>query len=483
MLMNQNKTPLFDAMKDYHKKNIIPFDVPGHKHGKGLREFGEYFGDTVLQLDVNSMKQLDNLSNPTSVIREAQELAAEAYWADSAFFLVNGTTSGVQSMIMSVCSPGDKIILPRNAHKSAINALILSGAKPVYIQPEINNDLGIAMGVSLQSVENAIARNTDAKAVFLINPTYYGATSDIKEIAKLCHKHGIALLVDQAHGAHFRFSKQLPVDAMEVGADMCAVSLHKTGGSLTQSSILLLKEGLVDQHIVKSILNLSQTTSASYLLMVSLDIARKNLAVNGNEILTDVLELSRDARIRINNIDGLYAFGKELIGTPGVYNFDETKLGINVCGLGLTGFEVYDILRDEYDIQMELADAYNVLGIISVGDTEESLDALVKALEDISVKYRKGKITKQHVVLQNPHVIVSPRNAFYSRKKIVKLEDAEGEISGEYIMAYPPGIPIVAPGEKISKEMIAYVKFLKIQKSVLTDTEDPNVEKIKVLGS
>ncbi|EOD01708.1 aminotransferase class I/II-fold pyridoxal phosphate-dependent enzyme [Caldisalinibacter kiritimatiensis] len=483
MFANQNKTPLFDALKEYYKKQVIPFDVPGHKHGKGLKEFAEFVGDKVLEIDVNSMKCLDNISNPIGVIKEAEDLAAEAYWADHAFFIVNGTTAAVQGMIMSVCEPGDKIILPRNAHKSAINGLILSGAEPVYIQPEINYELGIAMGVSLEEVEKAIVRNSDAKAIFIINPTYYGATSDIKEIVKLAHQYGIAVIVDEAHGAHFSFHEELPPEAIELGADMCAVSLHKTGGSLTQSSLLLLKEGLIDPKKVKTVLNLTQTTSASYLLMSSIDVARKMLAVHGDKILTKVLKLSRYAREEINKIDGLYAFGKELIGSPGVFDFDETKLSINVSGLGLTGFEVYDILRDEYNIQMELGDVFNILAIISVGDTKESIDSLIESLKDISKKYKKQKITfNKGPILKNPEVIISPRDAFYSRKKVVKLEEAEGEISGESIMAYPPGIPIVTPGERISKEIIDYIKFLKNQHSLLQGTEDPYVENIKVLG-
>lgn len=482
-IIDQNRAPLFEAMKEYHKRNVVPFDVPGHKHGIGIREMTDYFGKTMLELDVNAMKCLDNICNPIGVIKEAEDLAAKAYGAEHAFFLVNGTTSGVQAMIMSVCEPGDKIILPRNAHKSAVTALILSGAVPIYIQPEVNEDLGIAMGVSVKEIEKTIEEYHDARAIFLINPTYYGATSDLKSIVRIAHENEMAVLVDEAHGAHMKFHDELPIEAIDAGADMCAVSTHKTGGSLTQSSLLLLREGLVDAKTVKTTLNLTQTTSASYLLMGSLDVARKQLATRGKEMLERVLELSRWARDEINKIEGLYAFGKELVGSPGVFNFDETKLGVNVRSLGITGFEAYDILRDEYNIQVELADMYNVLAIVSLGDTKESLTALVEALKDISIKHRENeeiKLTKG--ILKNPEVIVSPRDAYYSRKKIVRLEDAVGEVSGESIMAYPPGIPVVTPGERISKEMIEYVKALKEEKSLLQGTEDPYVEYIKVLG-
>ena len=481
--VDHNKAPLFEAMKTYQSKNVVPFDVPGHKHGVGIPEMVDCFGSTMLQLDVNAMKSLDNICNPIGVIKEAENLAADAYYADHGFFLVNGTTAGVQTMIMSVCQPGDKIILPRNAHKSAITALILSGAIPIYIQPEVNEELGIAMGISIESVERAVGRHPEAKAIFIVNPTYYGAITNVKAIVKIAHKYGMAVLVDEAHGAHMNFHPELPQDAIELGADLCAVSTHKTGGSLTQSSLLLLREGIVDVKTVRTTMNLTQTTSASYLLMASIDLARKQLATRGEEMLTEVLALSRWAREEINKIDGLYAFGKELVGTPGVYDFDETKLGVNVRNIGLTGFEVYDLLRDEYNIQAELGDMYNVLAIISLGDTMESLSALVSALKDIAVKYRKDeeiKLTKG--ILKNPDIIISPRDAYYSEKKIVRLEDAVGEISGESIMAYPPGIPVVTPGERISHEIIEYIKVLKEEESLLQGTEDPYVNYIKVLG-
>ncbi|SCX79029.1 aminotransferase class I/II-fold pyridoxal phosphate-dependent enzyme [Alkaliphilus peptidifermentans] len=481
--LNQNQTPLFTALKNYHERKVIPFDVPGHKHGKGLKEFTDFVGSTVMEIDVNAMKCLDNICNPIGVIKEAEELAAYAFGADHGFFLVNGTTSGVQAMIMSACQPGDKIILPRNAHKSAIAGIILSGAIPIYIQPEVNESLGIAMGVSVESIESTIGRHPDAKAIFIINPTYYGATSNIKEIVRIAHRNAMAVLVDEAHGAHIGFHHEFPMSAMELGADMSAVSLHKTGGSLTQSSLLLLREGIIDPFTVKKNLNLMQTTSGSYLLMASLDVARKQLVVDGEELLEEVLKLSREARRQINEIDGLYAFGKELIGTPGVHDFDESKLSVDVRKLGLTGFEVYDLLRDQYNIQVELADYYNIMAIVSLGDTEEALNALVNALADIAMKHRRNEELKViHNILKNPDLIVSPRDAYYSSKRVIKLEDAEGEISGESIMAYPPGIPVVSPGERITKEMIEHILMLKEEETLVQGTEDPYTDYVRVLG-
>ncbi len=480
--VDHNRTPLFDAVKKYVDDKVIPFHVPGHKQGRGIEEFREYVGSRILQMDANGMEDLDYLTNPTGVIFEAERLMANAFKAENAFFLVNGTTSGIHAMIGSACNPGDQIIIPRNAHKSTIGAVILSGAIPVYIQPEIDKKLGIAMGLSVGEVKKTIKEHPHAKAVFVINPTYYGAVSDIKSIVRMAHRSNMAVLVDEAHGAHLSFHDDFPLTAMEVGADMSAVSVHKTSGSLTQSSVLLQRSDIIHYDKVRQVLNLTYTTSASYLLMCSLDVARKQLALNGNEMLDRNLWLVRKTRDRINEIPGLYAFGKELSGSPGCYDFDETKLGINVRGLGMTGYRMERILRKEYNIQIELADLYNILAVTSIGDTEESLDALVNALDDIASRCEITEFNDNVYVPENPKMIVSPRDAFYSSKKEVALEEAEGEIAGEMVMAYPPGIPVISLGERITRDIIDYIKILKEQKCELQGTADPYVNVIRVLG-
>lgn len=480
--LDQNRTPLFDAVKKYVEDKVIQFHVPGHKQGRGIKELADYIGERALQMDANGMEDLDFANNPRGVIREAEELMAQAFGAQNAYFLVNGTTAGVQAMIMSACDPGDKILIPRNAHKSTIGGIILSGAMPVYIQPEINERLGIAMGVTVESVKKAIKEHPHAKAIFLINPTYYGAASDLKSIVRIAHRHDMAVLVDEAHGAHMSFHDDFPLTAMEVGADMSAASLHKTSGSMTQSSVLLLRGNIIAPEKVKQVLDLMRTTSSSYLLMCSLDIARKQLATVGSDMLERTLQLARWAREEINKIDGLYACGKELIGTPGCYDFDETKLSVNVRGLGYTGYQMEAKLRKEYNIQVELSDLYNILAILSIGDRKEDLEALVKALKDISSKTEKVDYKSSVVIPHNPKMIVSPRDAFYSPKKAVPLEHSEGEIAGEMVMAYPPGIPVICMGERITRDIIDYIKLLKEQKCELQGTADPFVDYIRVLG-
>ena len=481
--MDQKKTPLFDAVKKYVDERVIQFHVPGHKQGRGIPELRDYIGERALQMDANGMEDLDYINNPTGAIFEAEKLLALAYGAQNAYFLVNGTTAGVQAMIMSACDPGDKIIIPRNAHKSTIGGIILSGVMPVYVQPEINERLGIAMGVTVESIKKAIKENPHAKAVFLINPTYYGAASDMKSIVRAAHRHGMTVLVDEAHGAHMCFHDDFPLTAMEVGADMSAASMHKTSGSMTQSSVLLLRGNSIAPEKVKQVLNLTYTSSASYLLMCSLDIARKQLATKGGDMLEVVLELARWARGEINKIKGLYAFGREVACTPGCYDFDETKLGINVRGLGFTGYEMEARLRKEYNIQIELSDIYNILAILSIGDRKEDLEALVNALKDIASKTDIMEIKSSVKIPGNPRMIVSPRDAFYSTKKAIALEDSEGEIAGEMVMAYPPGIPVICMGERITQDIIDYIKILKEEKCELQGTADPHVDYIRVLGA
>jgi arginine decarboxylase len=481
--VDQKRTPLFDAVRKYVDEKVVQFHVPGHKQGRGLEEFRDYVGERVLQMDANGMEDLDSANNPTGVIFEAEKLMAQAFGAQNAFFLVNGTTAGVQAMIMSVCEPGDKILIPRNAHKSTIGGIILSGALPVYIQPEIDEKLGIALGITVESLKKAIKEHPHAKAVFIVNPTYYGAASDLKSIVRIAHRHEMAVLVDEAHGAHMRFHDDFPLTAMEVGADMSAASIHKTAGSLTQSSVLLLRSNMISPDRVKQVLNLTQTTSSSYILMSSLDVARKQLATRGIDMLEETLELVRWAREELNKVDGIYAFGKELIGVPGCFDFDETKLGVNVRGLGYTGFQVESKLRKEYNVQVEMSDLYNILAIVSIGDRKQDLDALIQALKDIASKTEVLEIKTATLIPHSPKMIVTPRDAFYSPKKVVRLEDSEGEISGEMVMAYPPGIPVICMGERINREIIDYINVLKEQKCQLQGTSDPYVDYVWVLGS
>ena len=383
-------------------------------------------------------------------------------------------------MILSVCKAGDEIILPRNVHKSAINALVLCGARPVYVEMSVQDRIGIALGMENEKLKEAIKKHPHAVAVLVNNPTYYGICSDLKEIVQIAHQHQMKVLVDEAHGTHLSFHEELPISAMQAGADMAAISMHKSGGSLTQSSILLTGKEMNPEHI-RQIINLTQTTSASYLLLSSLDISRRNLALRGRESFDKVMMMAEYARNEINQIGGYYAYGRELVDGKSVYDFDVTKLSVHTQGIGLTGIEVYDLLRDEYDIQIEFGDIGNILAYISIGDRIQDIERLVGALADIRRLYqRDGKDLIGGEYIQ-PEVILSPQEAFYRPRKMLPIKESAGNVCGEFAMCYPPGIPILAPGELITQEIVEYILFAKDRGCSLQGTEDPNVEYLNVI--
>lgn len=476
----QQRAPVYEALEEFKQKRIVPFDVPGHKRGKGNKELRGFLGEQCLTVDVNSMKPLDNLCHPVSVIKEAEELAADAFGAAHAFFMVGGTTSSVQAMILSVCKRGDKIIMPRNVHRSVINALVLCGAVPVYINPQMEKKLGITLGMSVADVEKTIKKHPEAKAVLVNNPTYYGICSNIKKIVKLAHSYGMAVLADEAHGTHFYFGDHMPLSAMAAGADFASVSMHKSGGSLTQSSLLLCGKQ-VNAGYVRQIINLTQTTSGSYLLMSSLDISRRNLALNGSKIFQKVTDIAEYARQEINQIKDFYAFSKELINGDTVYDYDITKLSVNTLATGLAGIEVYDLLRDEYDIQIEFGDIGNILAYISVGDGNKNIERLIGALYEIRRRFKKDRNGMMVQEYLNPKVVVSPQEAFYAEKDAVPVKDSIGGICSEFVMCYPPGIPILAPGEEITRDIVDYIQYAKEKGCFLTGTEDLQVERLNIL--
>ena len=479
--MNQDQAPIYEALEEFRRKRIVPFDVPGHKRGRGNPDLAKLFGTQCVEIDVNSMKPLDNLCHPISVIKKAEELAAEAFHAAHAFLMVGGTTSSVQTMVLTACKKGDKIILPRNVHRSVINALVVNGATPIYVNPDMDRRLGIALGMKISQVEKAIEANPDAVAILVNNPTYYGICSNLKKIVELAHAHNMLVLVDEAHGTHFYFGENMPITAMAAGADMSSISMHKSGGSLTQSSFLLIGES-VSAGYVRQVINLTQTTSASYLLLASLDISRRNLAIRGKEAFAEVQRIADYARTEINKIGGYYAYGKELINNDSIYDFDTTKLTVFTLDIGLAGIEVYDLLRDEYDIQVELGDIGNILAYISIGDRMREVERLVSALYDIQRRYRRERTGLFDHEYINPSVVMTPQEAFYAAKEeMIPIRETNGRICTEFVMCYPPGIPILAPGERITQEIIDYILYAKEKGCSMTGPEDEKIERLNVI--
>jgi len=469
----QEKTPYIDAYKKYLLEKNIPFDLPGHE-GNIRTNLDKIIGHKVYEADLNSPRGMDNIMQPTGPIKEAQDLFAKACGAEYCKFLVNGSTSGNLIMLMSALQANDKIILPRNVHKSVINGLILSGAIPIFIMPEIDASTEIAMQPSLATWKKVIDDNPDAKAVFIINPTYFGSCTDIKRITTYAHKKGMIVLADEAHGSHFYFSKKTPCSAMDAGADMATLSVHKGGGSLTQTSILLTNSKLVSDYSVMKAFNMITTTSPSSILIASLDAARKYLVFKGSDHLYKAKMYARESAKLINEIPGFKAHGKDYFMDKGMFNFDETKLIVEVDKLTIDGFEVFRLLKDKYHIQPELSETYALLFLFAIGTKPSNVTALVNALKEISKEYYDPnvKYLDHHYNNSFPKLIMRPRSAFHAPLKQVKLEEALGQISKEAVMIYPPGIPIIVPGEEFDKTVIDTIKYYKkTGAGVISDNE------------
>jgi len=488
-VLDQADTPLLAAMNNYVADGVVPFHTPGHKQGKGMHaRLKSVVPKEALALDLALMAELDDLHEPHGCIKEAQDLAANLYGAEHSFFVVNGTTGGIYAMILTIAGPGDKIIVPRNAHRSIIGGIILSGAMPVFIHPEIDMELGLTMGVTPQAVEKAIKEHPDAKGVLIINPTYYGVATDLKCIVDIVHKHGMAVLVDEAHGPHLKFGDGLPVQALDAGADMCAQSTHKIIGAMTQCSILHCRSERINVPRLKAMLQLVQSTSPNYILLASLDVARMQMATEGRQLVNKAVALSKWVRDEINRIPGLYCFGQEKIGNPGVYSLDPTKVTVTVKGLGLKGAEVERILRHDYQVQVELSDMYNVLFLITLGDGEKEVRILVDSLRDMALKYG-GKndfsaVDDVYSMIEHPEMpeqVLSPRQALFGQTRKVPFVEAANKICAEIITFYPPGIPLLCPGERISQDAIEYCRQLQDAGLHISGPEDYLLQTVKVV--
>lgn len=485
----QERAPFFEALRDYLKKDMVAFHTPGHKYGRGIDpEFLDLVGPNMFRIDLCELPEVDNLHDPEHVIKEAQELAADAYGADYSFFLVNGSTCGNNTMVLSVCDPGEKIIIPRNVHKSVIGGILLSGAIPIYMAANWDNELSLDHGVTPEAVEATLKQHPDAKAVLVVNPTYYGVTGNIRRIAEICHSHNKPLLVDEAHGPHLRFHPDLPEDALSAGADLVVQSTHKIISGMTQSSMFHIREGYINVQRVRKVLQILQSTSPSYVLMASLDVARRQMALHGRELLSHAIDLANWARTELNTIPGVQCFGLEKLGRPGVFNLDVTKLTINTRGLGISGFDCLDLLNEKFNIQSEMATLTNVLEIVTLGNNRRDMERLIWAMRAISDELQAHDLEArttldQQVALPDlPEAVLTPREAFYATTKRVPFEASAGHTCTEIVAPYPPGIPILVPGERITQELVDYIKVIHEHGGFINGPEDMRLHTIKVVA-
>lgn len=483
---NGLRAPIAEAMKAYAADGARAYHTPGHKQGLGAHPLLKALvTEEGLREEVSLMEELDDLHEPTMCIKEAQEMAAALYGADQAFFMINGTTGAIHTMLMGALAPGDTVLVPRNAHRSVIGGIILAGARPVFLQPEIDERLGIAMGLTEEMVARAIALHPEAKALVCVYPTYYGVTYGLEAIAKLVHAHGMLLLVDEAHGPHLRFSDDLPPQAIDCGADMAAQSTHKILGAMTQASMLLTSGPRVSRERVREAASLLQSTSPNQLLLASLDIARLQMAEDGRETVGNAVRLAEKLRCAINEIDGLWSFGPEYTDYPGATGLDTTKITVQVTDLGLSGVEAESILRHEYKVQCELSDARNLLFILSYADGEEQADYLLEALQGLARDHRRATVAASAVAAGLPAVPaqgMTPREAFFAPKGSVPFDAAEGRIAAEQVMFYPPGIPILCPGDIIDAASLHYIRAMQSLGLKVVGPRDASLTELQVVG-
>lgn len=488
--LTQDRVPVVEALLAY--SGTVRFHMPGHRGSRfAPPDLVELLGDSAILADVTGVPGLDDLQQPSGILQAAQELAARAFGASYSFFVVNGTTGAVQAMILAALRPGEQLLVPRNIHKSILSGIVLAGAVPVFCMPEYDEYLGIAMGVSLQTVQQKLHSHPATKAVIMVYPTYYGVTTDLMSISSIVHHAGALLLVDEAHGPHFRFHPSFPIPALDCGSDMSAQGIHKVLGSMTQASLLQVKGERVPIWRVTAALRLLQTTSPSYLLLASLDAARKQAFLEGHSMLEKALHLARTLRSEINEIGGFLCFGREILGRPGVTDLDETKLTVTVKELGITGYQAESYLRAKFNVQAEMSDLFNIVFLVSWANTEEQARQLLSALrclrddaKSISDKRTRTLLRRASALAlpPEPTIAMSPRNAFFAPSEKVPLEDTVGRICAETVTCYPPGIPILCPGEVISSSAVEYLKMVRVTELRVSGPEDPQLRCLRVVA-
>ena len=476
----QINIPILEQLWKLSYQADAAFYAPGHKKGRGISQNLEnLLGKLTFKADLPELPELDNLFAPEGVIAEAQQLAALAFGAIQTWFLVNGSTCGIIASIVASCNMGEKIILPRNIHTSAIAGLIISGAIPIFINPEYDRAKDIVYSITPRALEKTLQQHPDTKAVMMLYPTYQGICGDISMITEITHKYNIPLLVDEAHGAHFTFHPDLPPSALSVGADLTVQSTHKVLGAMTQASMLHIQGQLIDPARVSKALQLLQSTSPSYLLLASLDAARQQMAIQGKHLMTKTLELADEASNRLKEITDISIL--EFIPQAGFTHLDRTRLTVNVSQLGLTGFEADEILHQQLGVTCELPLLKHLTFIITFGNTPEDIEKLTQAFKILSSSPSSPSSPPSPPSPSFPLIAIPPREAFFAPTEILPITQSINRICGELICPYPPGIPVLMPGETITLEAIDYLQQVLASGGTITGCSDPSLKTIQVI--
>lgn len=474
--------PLIEAMLQYKSEDVYPLHTPGHKGGRGMQRLLRQELGASVQMDVSLMSELDDIHESETYIKEAQELAAQTYGSDVCFWAVNGTSQAIHAMLLTALNPGEKLLLPRNAHRSVAGGLVLGGIEAVYLQPEYQPEFGIQMQVTVQQIEAALAQDSKIKAVLLTSPNYYGVAADVRAIADCCHAHNAVLLVDEAHGPHLGFSELLPPSALQCGADACAQSTHKILGAMTQCSMLHVQGARLDLQRAADVMSLLTTTSPNYLLMASLDAARAQVQVYGKEMAAAAVQAAAKLRILCAAYSGLRVM--EAADCGGL-RLDSTKVTVNFAAWGYTGVEVGELFR-EARVAVELVDAYNVLFLVTYADVttdyDEALARIAAVLDKMQAQKRAPLQLAAAAKVPQTQAVLPLRDVFYRAKKAVPLAQAAGKICGEQVSFYPPGIPVLLPGELVTEEIIAYCRAQKELGLPVSGPADSSLQTIRIIA-
>ncbi|GHT37931.1 lysine decarboxylase [Endomicrobiia bacterium] len=479
----QSRAPLFDTLLSHAKRDVVSFHCPGHKNGRSVdKELKDYTGENIFKFDLTVFDEVDSLHDPVGPINKAQELMAQAYGVEHSLFLVNGTSVGNIAMFLAACNAEDSIIISRNSHKSIMAGIIMSGVWPIWIQPKIDQNLDLVFNATYDQIKDALDRYPETKAVFITSPTYNGVVTELDKIVDMCHRRRKIVLVDEAHGSHLHFNKQFPESAVDAGADLCVQSTHKTLSAMSQGSVLHFNSKLIDFNRVKKIVSMLQTTSPNYLTLATLDLARRQAFLHGEENFDRVIKIAEWGRSYTNdNIYSMKCFTRQEIRKLG-FDLDVTKLTVNVTKTGLSGYEIESILAKEYNVQLDYADLFNLVAIMGEGSNKSDVETFVKALENISKKYH-GK--QKNWILRIPslatEMVMRPRDVFLSNNtKKVSLKKAIGHVAAQTLTPYPPGIPVVIPGERITSEICAYLMDMSSKDIRISGQETEKLKTVKV---
>ena len=473
--------PLVEAMLKYKNEDVYPMHTPGHKGGRGMEALLHQEMGASVRMDVSLMSELDDIHEPESYIKEAQELAARTYGSDACFWCVNGTSQAIHAMLMTALNPGEKLLLPRNAHRSVAGGLILGGIEAVYLQPEYGEAFGLMLQVTPAAIEAALAADSSIKAVLLTSPNYYGVAADVQAIAHICHTHGAVLLVDEAHGPHLGFSEALPPSALQGGADACAQSTHKILGAMTQCSMLQVQGARLDLQRAADVMSVLTTTSPNYLLMASLDAARAQVQAHGAEMAEAAVAAAGKLRALCRAHAGLKVLEE---ADCGGLRLDSTKVTVNFAGWGYTGVEVGEALR-RARVAVELVDAQNVLFLVTYADITSDYDAALARIDAVLSELEQHKREPQAAATVGAVPVTSSamklRDVFYASKQAVSLDAAVGCVCGEQVSFYPPGIPVLLPGEVITREIVEYCNAMKALGLPVSGPADNELKSIRIV--